>query len=157
MQKDGQRYINTIDKRSSLDTIIRSSLNRIQSYQNANGLFGYRSNQERGDIDLSTYILSILKHIDAKAYPQVATMQTKIISGLQGKGTTHQQLYKLAMLSMAGDTISSRQVDELVAKKISYQTDVLGFVAKAYQGTIDQTLWKRITAIQANNPTLIAE
>ena len=84
-------------------------------------------------------------------------MQTKIAAGLQGKGTTHQQLYKLAMLSMGGETISSRQVDELVAKKISYQTDVLGFVAKAYQGTIDNTLWKRITAIQANNPTLIAE
>ncbi len=157
MQKDGQRYINTIDKRSSLDTIIRSSLNTIQSYQNANWLFGYRSNQDQGDIDLSIYILSILKRLDTKTYTQAATMQTKIAAGLQGKGTTHQQLYKLAMLSMGGETISSRQVDELVAKKISYQTDVLGFVAKAYQGTIDNTLWKRITAIQANNPTLIAE
>lgn len=157
MMTGGQWYVHTTDKRSSLDALIRSSLNKIQSYQNSNGLFGYRSNQDQWDVNLSIYILSILKQIDAKTYPQVVAMQTKVSEGLQGRGTTHQQLYKLAMLSMAGEKISMKQIDELVGQKISYQTDVLGFVAKAYQGSVDTALWKRITAIQANNPTLIAE
>ena len=85
MQKDGQWYINTLEKRSSIDTIVRSSLNKIQSYQNSNGLLGYRSNQERGDVELSTYILSVLKKIDGKTYPQAIAIQSKIVSGLQGK------------------------------------------------------------------------
>lgn len=49
-----------------------------------------------------------------------------------------------------------KQIDELANQKVSYQTDVLAFVAKAYQGKFDKILRNRLSKIYQENPTLIS-
>jgi len=135
----------------NIDNVLEDTLNRIYKNQNAYGLFGYWNSRSDGNMHLSIYVYHVLKYIQSLWYDVDQERLDKLNSALKNFSNIKTQLYYLLQKSLAWESVSLPQIDELLKKDNSRENKTMAYVIKVYQWWNTEKLYDSVVAWFKNN------
>lgn len=129
---------------TELDTMVAETLEKVYKNQHSNWLFGYWQGSEHTNDRLSIYVFHVMTYLKNLGYNINADVYKNLSVAVKKIDTVHDDLYFYLQMAMAGETVETRKVQEVLKDNPSLENKIMAYAIFAYNDVDDVSLQEEI-------------